>query len=66
MGMAKFGCPPKFKALIRKLRDDMLARVQNDGEFGCPPKFIAMILQLHDDMLARVQNDGELAVHQSS
>ena len=34
--MAKFGCPAKFIAMLRQLHDDMLARVQNDGEFSDP------------------------------
>ena len=34
--MAKFGCPTKFKAMVRQFHDGMLARVQNDGEFSDP------------------------------
>ena len=34
--MAKFGCPAKFIAMVRQFHDDMLARVQNDGEFSDP------------------------------
>ena len=34
--MAKFGCPTKFIAMVRKFHDGMLARVQNDGEFLDP------------------------------
>ena len=34
--MAKFGCPAKFIAMVRQFRDDMLARVWNDGEFSDP------------------------------
>ena len=34
--MAKFGCPAKFIAMVRKFHDGMLARVQNDGEFSDP------------------------------
>ena len=34
--MAKFGCPSKFIAMVRQFHDDMLARVQNDGEFSNP------------------------------
>ena len=34
--MAKFGCPAKFKAMVRQFHDGMLARVQNDGEFSDP------------------------------
>ena len=33
---AKFGCPAKFIAIVRKFNDGMLARVQNDGEFSDP------------------------------
>ena len=29
--MAKFGCPTKFRAMVRQFHDGMLARVQNDG-----------------------------------
>ena len=32
--MAKFGCPAKLIAMVRQFHDDMLARVQNDGEFS--------------------------------
>ena len=32
--MAKFGCPPRFTAMVRHY--DMQARVQNDGEFSKP------------------------------
>ena len=34
--MAKFGCPPRFIAMVRQFHDDMQARVQNDGEFSDP------------------------------
>ena len=34
--MAKFGCPPRFRAIARQFHDDMQARVQNDGEFSEP------------------------------
>ena len=34
--MAKFGCPLRFIAMVRQLRDGMQARVQNDGEFSEP------------------------------
>ena len=34
--MAKFGCPPRFIAMVRQFHDDMQARVQNDGEFSEP------------------------------
>ena len=34
--MAKVGCPTKFIAVMRQFHDDMLARVQNDGEFSDP------------------------------
>ena len=30
---AKFGCPARFIAMVRKFLDGMLARVQNDGEY---------------------------------
>ena len=30
--MAKFGCPPRYIAIVRELHHDMQARVQNDGE----------------------------------
>ena len=30
--MAKFGCPPRFIAMVRQFHDGMQARVQNDGE----------------------------------
>ena len=32
--MAKFGCPPRFIAMVRQFHDVMQARVQNDGEFS--------------------------------
>ena len=32
--MAKFGCPPRFIALVRQFHGGMQARVQNDGEFS--------------------------------
>ena len=34
--MAKFGCPPRYKAMVRQFLDDMQARVQNDGEYSEP------------------------------
>ena len=34
--MAKFGCPAKFKVIVRQFHDGMLARVQNDDEFSDP------------------------------
>ena len=34
--MAKFGCPPRFTAMVRQFHDSMQARVQNDGEFSEP------------------------------
>ena len=32
--MAKFDCPVKFIAMVRQFHDDILARVQNNGEFS--------------------------------
>ena len=34
--MAKFGCPPRFIAMVRQFHDGMQAHVQNDGEFSEP------------------------------
>ena len=34
--MAKFGCPPRFIAMVRQFHDGMQTRVQNDGEFSEP------------------------------
>ena len=34
--MAKFGCPPRFIAMMRQFHDGMQARVQNDGEYSEP------------------------------
>ena len=34
--MTKFGCPPRFIAMVRQFYDGMQARVQNDGEFSEP------------------------------
>ena len=34
--MAKFGCPPRFMAVVRQFHDGMHARVQNDVEFSEP------------------------------
>ena len=34
--IAKFGCPPRFIAMVRQFHDGMRARVQNDGEFSEP------------------------------
>ena len=33
---AKFGCPPRFIAIVRKFHDGMQAHVQNDGEYSEP------------------------------
>ena len=33
---AKFGCPPRFIAMVRQFHDGMQARLQNDGEFSEP------------------------------
>ena len=34
--MAKFGCPPRYIAMVRQFHNGMQARVQNDGEFSVP------------------------------
>ena len=34
--MAKFGCPPRFIAVVRQFHDGMQARVHNNGEFSEP------------------------------
>ena len=34
--MAKFGCSPRFIAMVRQFHDGMQARVQNDGENSEP------------------------------
>ena len=34
--MAKFGCPPRFIAIMRQFHDGIQARVQNDREFSEP------------------------------
>ena len=34
--MAKFGCLPRYKAMVRQFHDGMQARVQNDGEYSEP------------------------------
>ena len=34
--MAKFGCPPRYIAMVRQFHDGMQARVQNDGEYFEP------------------------------
>ena len=34
--MAKFGCPPRFIAMVRQFHDGMQTRVQNDGAFSEP------------------------------
>ena len=36
--MAKFGCPPRFIAMVRQFHDGMQTRVQNDGAFSEPFK----------------------------
>ena len=30
--MTKFGCPPRYIAMVRQFHNGMQARVQNDGE----------------------------------
>jgi hypothetical protein len=30
--IAKFGCPPTFTEMVRQFHDDMLTRVQDEGE----------------------------------
>ena len=32
--MARFGCPPRFIAIVRQFHDGMETHVQNDGEFS--------------------------------
>ena len=32
--MTKFGCPPRFIAMVPQFHDGMQARVQNDGEYS--------------------------------
>ena len=34
--MVKFGCPPRFIAVVRQFHDRMQARVQNDGAYSEP------------------------------
>ena len=34
--MTKFGCPPRYIAMVRQFHDSMQARVQNDGEYSEP------------------------------
>ena len=34
--MVKFGCPPRYIAMVRQFHDGMQARVQNDGEYPEP------------------------------
>ena len=34
--MAKFGCPPRYIAMVRQFHDGMQTRVQNDGEYSEP------------------------------
>ena len=34
--MAKFGCPPRYIAMVRQFHDGKQARVQNDGECSEP------------------------------
>ena len=34
--MTKFGCPPRYIAMVRQIHDSMQARVQNDGEYSEP------------------------------
>ena len=34
--MTKFGCPPRYIAMVRQFHDGMQARVQNDGENSEP------------------------------
>ena len=34
--MAKFGCPPRYIAMVRQFHDGMQARVQDDGEYSEP------------------------------
>ena len=41
--MAKFGCPPKFIAMVQQFHNGILAQVQNDGEF-CDPFPVQMEL----------------------
>ena len=32
--MTKFGCPPRYIAMVRQFHVGMQARVQNDGEYS--------------------------------
>ena len=34
--MTKFGCPPRYIAMVRQFHDGMQARVRNDGEYSEP------------------------------
>ena len=34
--MAKFGCPPRYIAMVQQFHDGMQARVQYDGEYSEP------------------------------
>ena len=34
--MAKFGCPPRYIAMVQQLHDGTQARVQNEGEYSEP------------------------------
>ena len=43
--MAKFGCPPRFIAMVRLFRDGMQTRVQNDEEFSEPFEITNVVKQ---------------------
>ena len=34
--MAKFGCPPRYIAMVWQFHDGMQTRIQNDGEYSKP------------------------------
>ena len=43
--MVRFGCPPRFIAMVWQFHDGMQARVQNYGEFSEPFKVMDGIKQ---------------------
>ena len=44
--IAKFGCPPRFIAMVRQFHDGMQARVQNNGKFSEPFEVINGVKQV--------------------
>ena len=62
--MAKFGCPPRYIAMVRQFHDGMQARVQNDGEYSEPFPVTNGVKQGCDNFQLTISTKKTEVVHQ--